>query len=94
MNPERLSPRSAALAYRIWAYCEPKGWDLTILEAADALDVKWQSLARVVGLKGWQSRFRASAGSRDMIDLMHNRSETHIAVSEALQLLDIKERDQ
>lgn len=55
----RLSPRSEALAYRIWAYANPLGWDCTLAELADALDAKFASVRVVVSTKGWAGRLRA-----------------------------------
>lgn len=53
-----LSPRSEALAFRIWAYCEPLGWDVTMQDVADALGVHCNRVVRMAGLKGWSGRFR------------------------------------
>jgi len=55
----RLSPRSEALAYRIWAYANPLGWDCTLAELADALGAKFASVRVVVSMKGWSGRLRA-----------------------------------
>lgn len=54
-----MTPRSQALAFRIWAYCEPRGWDCTLTEVADALD---ESINRVRGVcqwRGWTERMRS-----------------------------------
>lgn len=59
MNTAELSPRSEALAYRIWAYANPLGWDCTIAELADALDAKFGSVRNVVSMKGWIGRLRS-----------------------------------
>ena len=32
-----VSPRTQALRYRIWAYANPRGWDVTMQDIADAL---------------------------------------------------------
>lgn len=54
------SPRIAALAYRIWAYANPRGWDCTIREIADALDAPVYSIVATVRTRGWTERLRAS----------------------------------
>jgi hypothetical protein len=53
-----LQPKTHALAYRIWAYCEPLGWNVTIEDVAEALDVKEPRVLHVSKVKGWQTRFR------------------------------------
>lgn len=58
-----MTPRSEALAYRIWAYAEPKGWDVSILELSIALDEHHGHIGRVCSAKDWTHRFRASEGS-------------------------------
>lgn len=55
-----MSPRTEALAYRIWAYAEPRGWDVSINDIADALDVTVRRCGKVCATKGWTSRLRAS----------------------------------
>lgn len=55
----RLSPRSEALAYRIWAYANPLGWDCTLSELSEALDAKFASVRNVVSMKGWIGRLRS-----------------------------------
>lgn len=53
-----MTPRTAALAYRIWAYASPRGWDVTIPEIAEALDVSWRHVSGALQRKGWNSRVR------------------------------------
>lgn len=56
-----MKPKAEALAYRIWAYCEPRGWDCLVTEVADALGDAMPAVRRVCGLKGWTPRMRVSA---------------------------------
>lgn len=56
-----LSPRSQALAFRIWCAARVQDWDVSFVELAEALDVSPQRVAQVVRLKGWCDRFRATA---------------------------------
>jgi hypothetical protein len=53
-----MSPQAEALAYRIWAYANPLGWDCTATEVADAIRSTPRAVAKVASLKGWTARFR------------------------------------
>ena len=53
-----MTPRTQALAYRIWAHCEPIGWNCTHSECAEALGESSRRVAKIAGLRGWQDRFR------------------------------------
>ncbi|ETX26551.1 hypothetical protein [Roseivivax isoporae] len=55
-----MNPRNETIAFRLWAYCHPIGWDCTLREAADALDIPIAKARAVVRSKGWANRFRAS----------------------------------
>ena len=61
----RLPPRSEALAYRIWAYANPLGWDCTVPEIAEAVGVKPQSVSMLLFNKGWKSRTRTMRTDRN-----------------------------
>ena len=54
----KLSPKSEALAFRIWAYAEPKGWDVLLADVASDLNVDVVRVRWVVGAKQWSGRFR------------------------------------
>lgn len=71
------TPRTHATAYRLWCHCEAIGWDTTLSDAARELGVTMGHIRRVVQIKGWASRFRATVG--------------HIGVN--LESLDDAERD-
>lgn len=53
-----MTPRSQAIAFRIWQHCEPIGWDCNIKDVADALGVSWKVINGVAVAKGWNTRFR------------------------------------
>lgn len=53
-----------ALAFRIWGYCEPKGWDCTASEVAEALGVSWQRVVATLKFKGWARRIRSGVTDR------------------------------
>ena len=58
-----LKVKRDALAYRIWAYCEPLGWDCTVRNVADALGVHWNAVRRISAINGWGNRFRSTSFS-------------------------------
>lgn len=71
---QNLSPATQALAYRIWAHCQPIGWNCTIMEIADALGVDWHRVNWVLRQKGWNGRVRVSA-SRSISDPTHSTAK-------------------
>ena len=62
------SPRTEALAYRIWAVANPRGWNMTCTEIADELDEPFGRVRAVMTAKRWLGRLRSSENhSIDMI---------------------------
>ena len=59
-----------ALAFRVWAYAHPRGWDCTAGEVADALGVSNQAVRGVVVRKHWLGRFRVT--TFDFMDAGNN----------------------
>jgi hypothetical protein len=55
-----MTPRSMALAYRIWADCQAHGWERTAAEISINLGVEAMRVARVARQKGWTARLRGS----------------------------------
>lgn len=53
------SPKAQALAYRIWCYADPRGWDVTVTDIADALDESPKRIGAVCQNRGWIGRLRA-----------------------------------
>lgn len=53
-----MSPRSMALAYRIWGDCRVHGWHRTLADIADNLAEDVARVRRVAQLKGWLSRMQ------------------------------------
>ena len=66
-----LSPRSQALAYRIWGHCEPIGWNCTCGEIAEALGEDVKRVGVVAHHKGWNNRLRRS-GAEETFLARHN----------------------
>jgi hypothetical protein len=55
-----MTPRSEALAYRIWACCEPRGWGMTLADCAEELGESILRVRAVAQHKGWATRFKAT----------------------------------
>lgn len=53
-----MTPRSEAIAFRIWAYATPLGWDCTVNEIAEELGISWQQANRICCAKRWNTRLR------------------------------------
>lgn len=53
--------RSNALAYRIWAYASPSGWDCSVAEIASALQVGTKTVANIAYARGWRNRLRQTS---------------------------------
>lgn len=74
-----LSPRTQALAYRIWAYCEPLGWDASVRDIAEALGEPISAISGTVGIKGWHTRLRAPEQSGELGYRAHSPHMARIA---------------
>lgn len=59
-----MKPRSEALAFRIWALCNPRGWGMTFQDCADELGENWHRVRKVAQLRGWSGRFKTIAPHR------------------------------
>lgn len=57
--------KTQALAYRVWAYAQPLGWNCTMQEVASALGESLMKVSAVCRSMGWNSRMRTeSNGAR------------------------------
>jgi hypothetical protein len=56
----KFNPVTEAIAFRVWQHCRPIGWDCTVAETAEALGVPAISVRRIIGHKGWGTRFRST----------------------------------
>lgn len=57
------SPRTEAVAYRIWGYAEPLGWNCTSAQIAEGIGEPIGAVRKVIGLKGWANRVRCNTRS-------------------------------
>lgn len=53
-----MNPRSETIAFLVWAYCEPRGWNCTYAECAEHIGCHWRAVVGVARKKGWLNRFR------------------------------------
>jgi hypothetical protein len=53
-------PKTEAVAFRIWQYAKPQGWNVTISDIASALDLNRRRVRATLAIKGWSTRVRAS----------------------------------
>lgn len=47
-----------AVAFRIWAYAEPLGWDVSVSDLAGALDLPKREIDKALYYKGWARRLK------------------------------------
>ena len=59
-----FKPKIEALAFRIWAHCEPLGWDTDARQIADAMDETVQRVTSICAVKGWTDRLRPAPKKR------------------------------
>jgi hypothetical protein len=68
-----MTPRTMALAYRIWAYATPREWDCTYTELAEHFRVHPSTIVQIAKAKGWLHRIRRSAPG-STVDSPFNRT--------------------
>lgn len=61
-----MTPKQETIAFKIWAHCEPLGWDMTIADAANDIGVPVQQFIGIARVKGWTHRFRKSRPTRGL----------------------------
>lgn len=72
MTPARFE----TIAFRMWQYAEPLGWDCTARDVADAIGVTYQSIGHVARMKGWTTKLRAHKQDRYHADANAYSRET------------------
>ena len=68
-----MTPHMEALAYRIWAYANPREWDCSYAEIADGTGIGYDLVARVISDKGWAGRVPKGGNTK------RDRSGTYVA---------------
>lgn len=68
---DNTKARAMADRYRIYCYANPKEWDVTIREVADALGLDMHRVRALCQHAGWTKRFR-SAKLDDFASDSHN----------------------
>ena len=69
-----MNPRIEATAFRVWQYCKPREWNVTVVEIADALDLPMTTVRNLCARRGWSNRLRvmgydtSSARHHDYLD--------------------------
>ncbi|MGN7869575.1 hypothetical protein [Paracoccus sp. 22332] len=58
--PDGMTVQTKTLAFRIWQAAEARGWDMTLADVADHLDVSLPRVRRVAQISGWLTRFRTT----------------------------------
>lgn len=59
-----ITPKTHALAFRVWAFCKECEWNTTVNEIAEALDESAQRIGVVLRVKGWTQRIRVAERGR------------------------------
>lgn len=59
-----MKPAAEAIAFRIWAFANPLGWNVTAEDVAAALGVPRMTVLSIAYHKGWTTRFRVRVGRR------------------------------
>ena len=61
---DTLTPRTEALAFRIWQFANPRGWDCSAIEIAEHLDLSTNVVVGICAAKGWHNRLRRKTAGR------------------------------
>lgn len=56
----KRTPKQMALDFRVRQYCDAIGWDTTMKDCADALDVHCNAVRQASVRNGWQNNFRST----------------------------------
>lgn len=56
-----MTPANEALAYRIWAFCEPLGWNVSVKDIAEEMGCSWQRARTICQHRRWLNRLRKDA---------------------------------
>lgn len=67
-----------ALRFRIWQFCQPREWDVTIQDIAAALEEPLQRVNATVRYAGWDNRIRALYGRENPVGAPQGQIERFI----------------
>lgn len=87
-----MSPATEALAFRIWAYASPRGWDVTAWDIAQALDESIQRVQYAITAKGWRERVRCARREKHTVRLGNivPHSEIEIMIGKYKESEDVR----
>lgn len=54
-----ITARTQALRFRIWQYANPREWNVTTHEIADAIGETHNRVRAIIGHAGWHNRLRS-----------------------------------
>ena len=68
-----MTPHMEALAYRIWAYANPRGWKCSYSEIAEGAQLELWEVKDVFVAKGWKGRVphTSNENGSDMLQKMY-----------------------
>lgn len=72
-----LKPASEAVAYRAYFEAKNVGWNLTIAECAQRIDVSEARLRQIVYRKKWTTRFRTTTTDQGVSSLIRTQDFEH-----------------
>ena len=55
---EKLSPKMELVAFKVWAYCEPKAWDCHLSDIARDIEEPRTRVLTACRARGWLDRLR------------------------------------
>lgn len=76
-----MNPKVEAIAYRVWGYCKDRGWNDSVPDIADALDLPMPTVRAVVRVKGWNNRLPSSVAAQ------YPHGDFRVAVDGSLDIL-------
>lgn len=72
-----MTPRTMAIAYRIWVYASAREWNCSAAEIAEGIGESWKRVNMICRNKGWSSRLRKVYAGR--LEVPHRMSRLHDA---------------
>ena len=81
-----MNVKFEALAYRIWASANPRGWDCLMSEVASDIGVPTRVVSATCTVKGWGKRFRtASTGPYSRSGLLEPQSAVNEVIGNVVR---------